>query len=62
VDWFATLGADFYGGAARRSADGARAHMMRTMARRFPFWRRQQARLARELHDSPMLLPRPAAG
>jgi hypothetical protein len=62
VDWFATLGADFYGGAARRAADGARAHMMRTMARRFPFWRRQQARLARELHDSPMLLPRPAAG
>jgi hypothetical protein len=61
VDWFAMLGADFYGGAARRSTDGARAHMMRTMARRFPFWRRQMARLSRELHESRMLLPRPAA-
>ena len=57
VEWFAVMGADFYGGAARRSADGARAHLMRTMARRFSFWRRQQARLARELRHAPMMLP-----
>lgn len=57
VEWYARLGANFYGSAARTTADGARAQMMRTMARRFPFWRRQQARLARELHESRMLVP-----
>ena len=62
VDWYASMGADFYGSAARRTPDRARAQMMRTMARRFPYWRRRQARLARELHDAPMLLQRLAAG
>jgi len=59
VDWYASLGAGFFGQAAKQS-DGARAHMMRSMAAHFPFWRRQQARLAKELHDRPLLL-RPVA-
>lgn len=56
VNWYATLGATFYGQAAHHGTDRARAAMMRTMAARFAFWRRQQARLAKELHDLPMLL------
>jgi len=56
VDWYASLGAGFYASAAARSSDRARAAMMHTMAARFAFWRCQQARLARELHDLPILL------
>jgi hypothetical protein len=56
VDWYATLGAGFFGQAADHLADRARAAMMRTMAARFAFWRRQQAKLAQELHDRPMLV------
>lgn len=58
VDWYASLGAGFYGQAAAHSTDRARAVMMRTMAGRFAFWRHQQARLARELRDTPLLLKR----
>ena len=56
VDWYASLGAGFYGQAAHLLADSPRAAMMRTMALRFAYWRRQQARLAKELHDLPLLL------
>ena len=56
VDWYASLGAGFYVRAATCSADATRAEMMRTMAQRFAFWRQQQARLAQELHDRPLLL------
>ena len=35
---------------------GARAVMMHNMAARFAYWRRQQARLAKELHDLPKLV------
>ena len=56
VDWYATLGAGFYGQASVHASDRRRAAMMRTMAGRFAFWRRQQARLAQELHDLPLLL------
>ena len=55
VEWFATIGAGFYGQAAHLGG-GARAAMMRTMAARFPYWRRNYARLARELHESPLLI------
>lgn len=62
VDWYASVGASFYGRAADTGSDGPRVAMMRTMAVRFAFWRRQQARLARELRESSFLLaPRPAA-
>ena len=56
VEWFATLGAGFFGQAAKRQGDPARSRLMRSMAAHFPFWRRQQAKLARELHDGPLLL------
>lgn len=56
VDWYASLGARFYGQASALSNDRARAAMMRTMAARFAFWRRQQAALARELRELPQLL------
>lgn len=56
VDWYASLGAGFFGQAATRQADRGRAHMMRSMAAHFPFWRRQQAKLAKELYDGPLLL------
>ena len=56
VDWYAALGADFYDHAAHHSHDRARARMMLRMAVRFGFWRRQQARLAHELRDSPFLI------
>jgi hypothetical protein len=56
LDWYASLGASFYGQAADVGRDPARAAMMRAMAARFPFWRQQQARLAQELHDLPRLV------
>ena len=56
LDWYATLGASFYDQAAHAGADRGRARMMHTMAVRFAFWRRQQARLAKELHDLPLLM------
>ena len=56
VDWYASLGVGFYGQAASHGTDRARTAMMRTMAARFAFWRRQQARLAKELHDLPRLV------
>jgi len=39
-------------------AMSARAAMMHRMAMRFAYWRRQQARLAKELHDLPKLVGR----
>jgi hypothetical protein len=51
VEWYAGLGASFYASAAEAGRDPARARLMRTMARRFDFWRTHQHRLARELRD-----------
>jgi len=58
VEWYASLGAGFYGRAASHGTDGARVAMMRTMAGRFPFWRKKHARLARELREMPKVLQR----
>lgn len=58
VNWYASLGAGFYGQAAAHGTDRARAAMMRTMAARFTFWRKQQTRLARELREMPRLVRR----
>lgn len=52
VEWYAALGAGFYEQAADLGHDRARAEMMETMAGRFAFWRRQQARLARDLRET----------
>ncbi|HEX5070942.1 MAG TPA: hypothetical protein VFV78_12070 [Vicinamibacterales bacterium] len=68
--WYAKLGSSFFEraavlGAASDSKPGARAGdsrarsiMMHNMAARFSYWRRQQARLAKELHDLPKLVGR----
>jgi hypothetical protein len=56
VEWYASLGASFYDQAAQLGRDRERARMMSGMAARFEFWRRQQARLARELREQPLLL------
>ncbi len=58
VDWYASLGAGFYGRAASHGTDGARVAMMRTMAVRFPYWRKKHSHLARELRDMPKVLRR----
>jgi hypothetical protein len=58
ITWFASLGAGFYDSAAQHNSDRTRARMMITMAARFEFWRRQQQRLAKELHDINLLIPR----
>jgi hypothetical protein len=67
--WYARLGASFferaallgesYAGDGPRHGEGAksaRSVMMHNMAARFAYWRRQQARLAKELHDLPKLV------
>ena len=56
VDWYASLGADFYASAAALAQDRTRAGMMQTMARKFGMWRACQHRLATELRDEPRLL------
>ena len=62
LEWYASLGAGFFDQAGQLSADRDRARMMSGMALHFEFWRRQQARLARELREQPMLLPRVSSG
>ena len=59
IHWYARLGASFYDRAARYGQDPARAGVMRAMAGRFGFWRVQQARLARDLHEFPKLVRSP---
>jgi hypothetical protein len=56
VRWYAALGASFYARAAHYGHDRSRVEMMLVMAKRFHFWRTQQARLARELREEPRLL------
>jgi hypothetical protein len=56
VDWYASIGAGFFGQAARHSRDRARTQMLSAMAARFEVWRRRQHRLAHELCDEPRLV------
>lgn len=56
VHWYTTLGAGFYEAAARHGRDRTRVEMMLVMSKRFDYWCHQQARLARELRDEPLLL------
>ena len=62
VEWYASLGASFYERAAQYGSDRKRSGMMTIMAIRFGFWRRQQARLARELADQARLVRYPMLG
>jgi hypothetical protein len=56
VKWYARLGAGFYARAAELGNDRKRVEMMLVMAKRFDFWRDHQARLAKELRDSPLVV------
>jgi len=58
LGWYSELGAGYYWQAACSPElhDPKRAFMMGVMAERFDFWRRQYARLARELRELPLLL------
>jgi hypothetical protein len=60
VDWYAGLGSAFFARAAALSLDRRRARLLMIMARRFPFWREQQRRLAIELREAPLLITRPS--
>jgi hypothetical protein len=62
VEWYASLGASFYDRAALHSVERSRRAMMAAMALRFRFWRRQQARLARELAEQATLARYPLLG
>lgn len=62
VEWYAALGAQFYDRAAQYGSDRKRRAMMMTMAIRFGFWRRLQARLARELAEQAKLVRYPMLG
>ena len=52
LTWYAAIGASFYDQAAQLGHDRERSRMMEIMAGRFGFWRRQQARLARDLRET----------
>lgn len=62
IEWYASLGASFYDRAAFYGVDRSRRAMMTAMALRFGFWRRQQARLARELAEEAKLVRYPLLG
>lgn len=56
VEWYGDLGANFYSSAAQFGRDRARRQLMKSMAGRFGYWRRQHQRLAAELRDEPRLI------
>jgi hypothetical protein len=62
VEWYASLGASYYDRAAFYSRDRGRRAMMTAMAVRFGFWRRQQAKLAREFAERATLARYPLLG
>jgi hypothetical protein len=62
VEWYAALGASFYDRAALYGRHRGRRAMMTAMAVRFGFWRRQQAKLARELAQRAALARYPLLG
>ena len=59
VRWYARLGAGFYARAAQLGSDRRRIEMMLVMAKRFDFWCDQQAVLARELREAPLVITTP---
>ena len=59
IHWYAELGASFFRRAAASEQLPAKAQLLSTLARQFEPWRRRQARLSRELRDSPYLIMRP---
>ena len=61
IHWYAALGAGFFRRAAAGEKVPAKARLLTTLASQFEPWRRRQARLSRELRDSPYLIARPLA-
>jgi hypothetical protein len=62
IDWYAALGADFFGRAASRESSARKGRLLRALARGFEPWRQRHARLGRELRDQAYLLrPLPLA-
>lgn len=60
VEWYAQLGAGFFGRAAKLEPDLKKAALLHAMSRAFALWRMRYARLSRELRDTPFLLHVPA--
>lgn len=56
IQWYAGLGATFFGRAAARETSVAKARLLGALADRFELWRQRHARLSRELRDWPYLL------
>ena len=56
IEWYASLGASFFGRAAAREQSARKASLLDTLSRHFEPWRRRHARLGRELRDTPYLL------
>ena len=58
IHWYAELGAGFFRRAAAAEPLPTKARLLTTLASQFEPWRRRQARLSRELRDSPYLIAR----
>lgn len=59
INWYADLGAGFFGRAAELQASMKKARLLHGLSRHFEPWRRRYARLSRELRDLPYLLAPP---
>ena len=60
IQWYAQLGASFFGRAAAHEDSGQKARLRDALARQFEPWRQRHARLSRELRDMRYLLSAPA--
>ena len=61
IHWYAELGTGFFSRAAIHERSPRKARLLYSIASRFEFWRRHQARLSRELRDEPFLLTPPSS-
>ena len=57
IRWYSGLGAGFFRRAAERAASPKKARVLGLMSVDFEAWRQRHARLGRDLHDRPYLLP-----
>jgi hypothetical protein len=59
IQWYAQLGSGFFNRAAALESHSHKAQLLNSLARRFELWRQRQAKLSRELRDSPYLIHPP---
>ena len=59
IQWYAHLGAGFFGRAAELERSPKKVRLLSAIARGFEPWRQRYARLSSELRDQPYLLPGP---